>query len=79
MKVMEECYGQSDMAVAFIERPSQSGPLSERVMVSTGQGSATVVLFWAPSANFQAEDLKLTKGQPSCARSKRNQLNEGLE
>ena len=62
MQVMEECYGDQNMAVAILQRPGNNGLVSERLMVSTGQGSATIVLFWAPTANFQAEDMKLTKG-----------------
>jgi len=66
MKVTASCQSSTNMAVAFIQRPGNTGPVSERVMASTGKGDATIILFWAPTATFDVEDRKLTGGQPSC-------------
>jgi hypothetical protein len=66
LQVGRTCAVSPTMALAFVRRRSENGELAERIMVGTGQGSATIIVFWAPAGAFAAEDAKLTGGQPSC-------------
>lgn len=66
LRILATCTVSPSMAMAFFQRSSAGALLGERMMVGTGQGTATVTVLWAPAEIFAAEDLKITGGNPAC-------------
>jgi hypothetical protein len=66
MRVSAKCAASPSLAVALFQRRGPTGLLGERLVVSTGLGSASIIVLWAPAEMFAAEDLKITGGNPTC-------------
>jgi hypothetical protein len=67
LRVMTACKVSPTLASATFSRGDPKGPVSERLIVSTGQGAPKISVNWAPADRFARDDLKLV-GIQACPR-----------